>query len=97
MVVGVSVDVVVVVVVARVVDVIFQRHVDALQVCRRVVAEIFPLQEQVDFPECGSLAFVALPALVHQVPNLAGALERSGQADADAAGAARTVLRFVKF
>ena len=96
LVVSVRVDVVVIVVVARFVGIVFQRHVDALDVARWVVAEVLPLQEQVDFPERRPLGLVALPALVHQVSDLSRTLERRRQTDADAAASRGSVLGLVE-
>ena len=81
MIIGIGVNVVVIVVIARLVGVVLQRHVDALDVTRWIVAEILALQEEVNLAERGSLAFIALPTLVHQVTDLPGALEWGGQSN----------------
>ena len=83
-VVSIGVDIVVVVTVRRARQIfakVPERDVSTFQITTGVVSKVLPLKEKVNFSERRSLAFVALPALVHQVSHFARTLERGGKTD----------------
>lgn len=45
----------------------------------RIVAQVLPLQEQVDLPEIRPVGLVPLPALAHEIKDLFGAVDWGAQ------------------